>query len=324
MEDKALEIIRNKKALVLSGGGTLGVAEVSSIIKLSELGLNMKNIKSVSGSSVGSIISTAIACGGSLDYIKSKMESLDFNKLKNKSFILCDAIRLLRKYGLYSMEEVRNLISEVLIDLVGNKDITFKQLFDKTGIHLTITYLSFNYGRTIFADYKYEPESLVREAVVKSAAIPVFYEAYFEGKGKKHKEVIVDGGVMANFPMEIPHLQGYKHEDILGLKFISSDTRKTVEDKGQPGTEEEWKEGPTNILDYLNDLIQILRDQAMKVHVKENDWKNTVKIDVGNLSSTDFDMTEEDKEWLYKQGEIASEKYLEDLTKLLQENKYFV
>jgi len=324
MEEKALEIIRNKKALVLSGGGTLGVGEVGSLIKLSELGLDMKNIKSVSGSSVGSIISTAIACNASLEYIKNKMESLDFNKLKNKTFILCDAIRLLKNFGLYSMQEVRNLISEVLIDLVGNKDITFKQLFDKTGIHLTITYLSFNYGRTIFADYVYEPDSLVREAVVKSAAIPVFYEAYFEKKDKTHKEVIVDGGTILNYPMQIPHLQGYKHEDILGIKFISSDDRKKVDDKGQPGAKDEWKEGPTNILNYLTNLVQILRDQAMKLHVKENDWKNTVKINVGTLSSTDFDMSEEEKSWLYKQGEIATGKYLEDLIKLLEKNKYFV
>ena len=320
-EEKALEIIRNKKALVLSGGGTLGVAEVSSLIRLSELGLDIKKIKSVSGSSVGSIISTAIACGGSLYYIENKMINLDFKKLNNKSFILCDAIRLLKNFGLYSMSEIRNLVSEVLLDLVGDKDITFKQLFDKTGIHLTITYLSFNYGRTIFADYIYEPDSLVREAVVKSSAIPVFYEAYFNKKDKKHKEIIVDGGVMANFPMEIPHFQGYKHEEIIGLKFISSEDV-FVKDKGQPGTEEEWKEGPTNILSYLNDLVQILRDQAMKVHVKENDWKNTVKIDVGNLSSTDFDMTEEDKEWLYKQGQKAAEDYIIDLINLIEKNKY--
>jgi len=317
--EQALDIIKNKKALVISGGGVLGVGEIGAILRLTELGLNLKNIKSVSGSSVGSLIATTIACGAELEYIKNKMDSINFIKLKNHKSILCDAFNLLKDFGMHDMENVRKLVSEILIDLVGNKDITFKQLFEKTGIHLTITYLSFNYGRTIFADYIYEPDSLVREAIIKSSAIPVFYKSYFQGK----KEVIVDGGTMLNYCVQIPHLQGYKHEEILGLKFISSDTKQNVKDEGQPGTDEEWNEGPKNIISYLNSLVQILRNQAMKVHVKENDWKNTVKINVGTLSSTDFNMSEVEKAWLFKQGEIAADKYLEELSKLLEENKYF-
>jgi len=319
--DNALEIVKNKKALVLGGGGVLGQGCVAAIYRFIQLGFDLSSVKSVSGSSVGSIISTAIACGADINYIIQKMNSINFIRLKNHKSLLSDAYHLLKDFGAHDMEEVRNLISEVLIDLVGDKDITFLELYEKSGIWLTVTYLSFNYGRTIYADHIYEPDSLVREAVVKSSAIPIFYEAYFEKLGNK-KEIIVDGGMMENYPMQIPKLQGYNHEDILGIKFVSPDERNS-KDQGQPGKPEEWRDGPTNIINYLENLIQILRDQAMKVHVHKDDWKNTVKINIGTLTSTDFNMTEVEKAWLFKQGEMAADKYLEDLVKMLENDEYF-
>lgn len=318
--DEALEIIRDKSALVLSGGGTLGIGEIGSLRRLDDFGLKLKKFKSVSGSSVGSLIATAIACGGTMDYIENKMEAINYQLLADKDCILVQAGRLLKNFGIRDMDGVRKLVSEVLIDLVGTDAITFQQLFNRTGVWLTITYLSFNYERTIFADHIYEPDSLIRESVVKSAAIPIFYESYQIGNGC-NKEVIVDGGVMLNYPMMVPHLQGYKDRDILGLKFISSES-KDIEDKGQPGKVEEFKQAPSNIIEYLTNLIGILRNQAMKVHVEENDWMNTVKINVGTLSSTDFNMSKQQKDWLYNQGMKAANEYILKLAELIDLGKY--
>ena len=191
--ETTLNVIRNKKALVLSGGGTLGLGEIGALEKLNELGLKLSDFTSVSGSSVGSIIAMGIACGASIDYMKEKM-NVNFKKLKNDKCVLVEACNLIKDYGLHDMSEIRNFVSGILIDLVGDKNITFKQLYDKTGVWLTVTYLSFNYGRTIFANHIYEPDSLVRETVIKSSAIPIFFEAYFQGK-----EVIGDGGILLNF-----------------------------------------------------------------------------------------------------------------------------
>lgn len=311
----ALQIIKDKKALVLSGGGTLGLGEIGALSKLDELGLDIKNFTSITGSSVGSIIAMGIACGASVDYMKEKM-NVDFKKLKNDKCVLVEAYNLIKDYGFHDMSEIRKFVSEILIDLVGDENITFRQLFNKTGKWLTITYLSFNYERTIFADHVFEPDSLIRETVIKSSSIPIFFEAYFQGK-----EVIGDGGILLNFPTQVAYLQGYKPKDILGLKFISKGFRK-VKDEGQPGTPEEFKKGPTNIIQYLYSLIQISRTQAMKVHVNEEDWKNTVKINVGTLTSTDFAMSQEDKDWLFKQGRIAAYEYLLELEDLIQDDKY--
>jgi NTE family protein len=317
---EALEIIKNKTALVLSGGGVLGIGEVQAIIKLEEYGLDLKKIKSITGSSVGSIIAMGIACGATSEYIKKKMNSINFIKLQNKDNILVEGIHLLKNYGLHDMSEVREFVSSILIDLGYNIDITFKQLFEKTGVFLTITYLSMNYSRTIYSDHVYEPDALVRESIIKSSSIPIFYEAYIEGYGK-NKQVAIDGGIMLNYPMIIPRKQNVEPKEILGLKFISSDEVDYM-DEGQPGTENENKNLSTNIVSHIYNLFQILRNQAMKIHVHKNDWELTVKINVGSLTSTDFNLTPAQKNWLIDQGEKAADSYIEELSTLLQNGQF--
>jgi len=318
---QALEIINGKTALVLSGGGILGVAEAQAIIRLEEYGLDLKKIKNVSGSSVGSIIATAIACGASSDYIKKKIYSIDFKKLESKDCFLVEAWRLLRKYGLHDMDEVRKFVSSIFVDLGYSPNITFKELYEKSGVFLTITYLSMNYGRTIYSNHIYEPNNSVCEAIIKSSSIPVFFEAYIEGSGA-NKQVSVDGGVMLNYPMIIPRKQNVEPIEILGLKFITPDEVEYM-DEGQPGVSSENKNLSTNIISHLYNLFQILREQAMKLHVHKDDWKLTVKINVGNLSSTNFNLSQVERDWLIEQGEKAVDDYIDELTDLLTRGKFF-
>jgi len=317
---EALEIIRDKTSIVFAGGGTLGVAAVGALEKLEENGLDLKQIRSVSGSSVGSILATALTCGADVKYMKNKLDSIDFQKLMNKKCFLVQGINLIKDYGLHDMSEVRNFVVSVFTDLGFNPDITFKELFEKTGVWLTITYLSMNYGRTIFADHIYEPTSSVRETIIKSSAIPIFYEAYFEGYGKD-RQVSVDGGTIDLYPFRAERYKNIPLHEIIGLKFVSSE-EKEFTDEGQPGTIDENKGAPSNIISYLENLFDIIRNQAMKLHVKNSDWLNTVKINVGNFSSTDFNLTQSQKDWLFEQGEKAIEDYIQELSDNLRDGKY--
>lgn len=317
---EALEIIREKTSIVFAGGGTLGVAAVGALEKLEEVGLDLKRIRSVSGSSVGSILATALACGADVKYMKKKLDSIDFRKLMNKKCILVQGVNLIKDYGLHDMSEVRNFVSSVFTDLNYNPDITFKELYEKTGIWLTVTYLSMNYSRTIFADHIYEPTSSVRETIIKSSAIPIFYEAYFEGRGND-KQVAVDGGVIDLYPFRAERYKNIPLQEIIGLKFVSSEEREFT-DEGQPGTIDENRGAPSNVISYLENLFDIIRKQAMKLHVKNSDWLNTVKINVGTFSSTDFNLTQSQKDWLFEQGEISIEDYIQELENNLREGKY--
>lgn len=305
-EDLAISILKNKKALVFCGGGVLGIAHCSALKELVNLGLDLKNIESISGSSVGAILAMALACGADIGYLEKKMD-IDLDILENRDFILIQGLNLLKNFGLGEKNCLEDFISDILCDLLDNKDITFKGLYEITGKWLTVTYLSLNYGRTIFADHIYEPDTMVREAVLKSCNIPIFYTAYKEKNGN----ISLDGGIQLNYPMIIPRLQKYTTEDILGFNFISNDFGDNPIDNGQRGIPEEWQPSPSNIIDFLYTLVEILRKQAMKVHVHKEDWMVTVKVNVGNLRATQY-LNIMEKEWLISQGKSAIKNYIQE------------
>ena len=318
-KEKALEIIRNKTALVICGGGVLGTALLGSLGKLVDLGMPLNKIKSITGSSVGSIIGTAIAAGASYSYINNKVNSLNFTEFVDRSCILVQGARLIKNYGLHKTDKISEFISEILSELLGNADITFKDLYDLTGTHLTVTYLSLNYEKTMYADYINEPNSLVREAVVKSCSIPVFFEANFEKK-EGLTFVDIDGGTQNNYPMNVPRNQQIDPINIIGLKLISP---KDMTDSENGGNDPLINFGPPrNVIDYLKRVISILREQAMRIHVSDNDWMLTVKINIEKYTSTDFNLTEKDKITLAGFGQDAVTSYVNELTNLLKTQKF--
>ena len=318
--EKAIEILKGKEALVFCGGGVLGIAECGALIALEELGVNMKNFKSVTGSSVGSILSSVIASDGTTEYMKKMLDTMEFSKFQDNDCFLVSFIQLITKYGLNKTTEIKNLATTLLKELTQNENITFKQLYDKTGVHLTITYLSLNYKATLYADYLTEPDSSVKEAIIKSSAIPLFYEAHVEGKGKG-KQISCDGGTLDNFPMGVPRKKGIDPNKILGLKLIAS-AEILHEDNGGPGIPLQDNGAPPKALKYFLDIVDIMRKQALRLHVSKNDWMLSIKINVGTLSSTSFTLTKEEKEWLFNQGKQAVHNYVDELAGLLESGTY--
>ena len=113
--------------------------------------------------------------------------------------------------------------------------------------------------------------------------------------------------------MNVPR-QFYDPKKILGFKFISTNDIDHVTVKSFAP--------PKNVVEYLTTIVEILRQQALRIHVDETDWMLTVKIDVGKLSSTDFDLTKEQKLWLDQQGKKAVDKYILDVAKLIEDGKF--
>ncbi len=310
---KALDIIKEKTSITISGGGALGASVVSGLERLKELGA-MTKINDVTGSSIGSILAIAISCGASIDYMKDILYKLDFNDFQDKSNILIKIIRLLTKKGMNGTKPIRDFVGKLLKELVDDSEITFLRLFERTGIVLTITYLSLKERRTIYANYLTKPNDLVREAAVMSSTIPIFYQPYLLKRTGKVVDMIYDGGVLNNYPINYPRETGVNPINMIGFKFIS-------EDEDLINNEINGKV-PGNIIETFTYLTELIRQQALKVHVHNKDWMLTVKISVGKFKSTDFKMTDEDKDWLFKQGRIAVDNYVNELTELLRRRKF--
>lgn len=311
---KALDILINKDCFCFEGGGVLGIGEVGALIRLHELG-GARNIHNVVGTSVGSIIAGALGCGASIDFVKKVVFGINLKSFKDGSCVLVNAVRFLKKghYGWYKGDEIENFMGRVLKELTGNENITFLEAYNKYKIRLTIVYFSVNYGKTRYADYTTQPNLQIKRAVRRSSSIPAFYSAVWEKRPNNTQEVIVDGGITDNYPLHVLREQGCCPDKILGFKLCSvQEFNEFKEDMGEEV--EEIDEGPpTNIYNYIMKLIGIVHSQALRYHVKEDDWKLTIKINVGDYSTTDFEISNESLMWLYNQGVEAVDKYLQEI-----------
>jgi NTE family protein len=130
------------------------------------------------------------------------------------------------------------------------------------------------------------------ESIRESVSIPLFYYPVF-----KDGEFFVDGGLSNNYPIEI--LYNYlPKEQVFGIKLLTNGIVTSAE-------------LPTSLSEYITKIIVLLHNQANKIHVNENDWERTIKVNTGTISTTDFKLTDEQKLWLINQGIIAAKKFFD-------------
>lgn len=165
--------MKQKVALVLSGGGARGIAHIGVIEELENRGYE---ITSIAGTSMGSVVG-AVYSAGKMDVFKEWLFTLD----KLKVFKLVDFT--LSKQGLVKgdrvfsrmkdfisesrIEELRIPFAAVAVDLVNKKEVIFR-------------------------------EGSIYDALRASVSIPTLFTPV-----KKDGGLLVDGGVMNNIPINV-------------------------------------------------------------------------------------------------------------------------
>lgn len=306
------------KGMVFEGGGPAGIGHLGAIKVFEDLEI-MGNIRYFVGSSTGSIIASCLACGAKYDKLYNILFESDFNKFKDDSFgVIRDISRFISKFGWYKGDELEKWIGEIMKDITGDSEITMGQIYEKYGNHLIITVTDVNLGQTIYITDETHSEMKVKKAVKRSSLIPLIFKAdterqetiYMDSDGKMEtkimKHVLIDGGVLNNYPInKLDEI--LRPEEVVGFKLMT-----TVEIEQimiQNLTDVDY---PGNVIEYIMLLFNILRNQALKMHVHENDWKRSVKINIGKISATDFEISDENKKYLIDQGRQAAQIFLND------------
>ena len=319
--EEAKSILKNKNSLCFEGGGVLGIAEVGALVRLQQLG-GLAEINNVVGTSVGSILAAGLGCGASIDFIKNTMFGINLKNFQDSSCFLINIIRFFRKGGWYKGDEIENFMGRILKILTGNENITLLDAFNRFKIRTTIVYFSVNYGKTIYADYKTKPNLKIKEAVRRSSAIPAYFGSVWEDRPGKSKNVIVDGGIADNYPLHVLKDQQCSPKCILGLKLCSPNEYNEYKEDAGEEIEEIDQGPPGNIYEHFTRLLGFLHNQALRYHVEDDDWKLTVKIDIGKYQTTDFDISNESLLWLFNQGVMAVDKHVLEIKKMLDEGTY--
>jgi NTE family protein len=308
------------RSLVLEGGGVKGIAYAGAFAELEKLGIT-KDLTRVAGTSAGAISAALIALGASSDYVAKAVGGTKFRSFMDSSFgVLRDANRLLTEYGWYMGDTFGEWMRERVGELTGNPHFTFGQLWDEVENKKNPKFkkLYVNGSRLTRKDtVTYSgltPDAEIWYGVRVSMSIPLFFAAMHD----KDRNVLVDGGVTWNYPVDIFDYEGYLsdpkngsrpsytttygpdhvyNKETLGLRVDTKDQIQAEKD--------DWNDPPVqinNFVDYAACLIGYMTDLANRLHLHQNDWHRTIFIDASGVGTTEFNLADAKRDMLIANG----------------------
>ena len=206
---------------VFSGGGIKAFSLIGAYAAMEEKGFR---IKRVAGTSAGSLVAALIAAGYTSKEMTRLIEEMDLKKfMDSRSTLIPSALAkwlfLYWKLGLYKGKEFELWIAEKL----AAKGIrTFGDLPPET---LRVIASDLTNGTMLvlpddLVKYGINPQTFsIAKAIRMSCSLLFFFEPV-KIKDDQGKSVIVDGGVLSNFPMWLFDKESVKKlRPVLGVKL---------------------------------------------------------------------------------------------------------
>ena len=263
----------------MKGGGIKGLAYLGAL----EILEDHYTFDWYAGTSAGAISAILLGCGHSTKELKEILIDKDFNDFKDASF-LKRIWNLFSKSGLYEANTFTVWLDELLakkLDYpvhVKLKDLPFK----------TTVYASGKGQKTIVFDSD-DPNSSENRAAYAarcSMAIPIIFTPQ-----KKEGLNVFDGGVQNNYPVKLV-LESKPETNFIGL-YLGPETFEGYQKRNS----------------IIKELIEIWTE-SVDLEALRNYREQTVIIDPRPISTTDFKLTKEEKEFLIESGRVAALKFL--------------
>jgi len=279
---------------VFEGGGVKGVALIGALKRMEEEGIEFGR---VAGTSAGAITAALISVGYKAEEIKDILWKKDFNDFANVEVFIRKKWRIIFSsyffrllslffssagYGVFATNKFYLWIKGLLKD----KGVTD---FKSVPGYLRVFAVDILKQQLLQFDKDTSPHLEVADAVRMSMSIPLFFGARI-----KKDALVVDGGVLANYPIAT-FSDNESLVSTIGFKLISKD-------ENLPPS------FPTNILAYLMRIFETMQTAHERVYVEEAKWARTIPIPTGTISTIKFDLTEEDKRFLWDSGYAAADK----------------
>jgi hypothetical protein len=219
--------------LVISGGAITGLTYYGALRELNKKKYwKLENIKTIFGTSVGSLIAVVIALGydwTDIDdyFIKRPWQTV----FKITTYSMIDSI--INKMGIYNSKVYEESLSPLFAGKDLSIDITLKEFYELNGIEIHMYTTELNTFKLIDMSYKTHPDWRVVDAVYCSCSLPIIFIPFMH-----ESNAYCDGGMFSNYPLEKCIESGAEIKEILGIYRIYSD-------EGFELT------GESNIFDYL-------------------------------------------------------------------------
>ncbi|MEH7464225.1 patatin-like phospholipase family protein [Bacillus thuringiensis] len=286
---------------VFEGGGVRGIAHVGAICALEENGYAWER---VAGTSSGAIIAALLACGYTGKELKTIINNADYTNFLTKTWLdkiplIGKGVNVWFKMGIYK----NDFIEQWLEDLLSKKGVTcFSDLPNPDSLKIIASDIS-NGNMVIFPDdlphYGFSNKNFsIAKAARMSSTIPFFFQPV-KWKTPKWKQscYMLDGGVLSNYPIWIFDTPNIPRWPTFGFHFVKDEIQ------AEPVLYEE----PVSMFKGLFKTMMQAHDLR---YLNTEARTRTIKIPTGNITSTNFNLSDEETDWLYHSGYKAAEKFL--------------
>ncbi|WP_261378264.1 patatin-like phospholipase family protein [Paenibacillus agilis] len=285
---------------VFEGGGVRGIAFIGAIEQIEAAGYMWRHI---AGTSAGSIFAALLASGYTSNELKDLMYGLDYTSLLGRNWlhhipIAGQAIPMLLYSGIYS----NTVLEQYMTTWLHQKNVhTFADLPQGK---LKIIASDVSSGNLIvfpddLAKYGFTPSDFpIATAVRMSTNIPFFFRPYrWQTPTNVKPYYVVDGALLSNFPIWIFDVEDTPICPTFGFRL----SEKKIFTPHHP------IEGPFSLFSAMFKTMLQAHDQR---HVDKHGESRTMFIRTGHVTPTDFDLSEEDRVYLYEEGKIAAQQFL--------------
>ncbi|MEK3888420.1 patatin-like phospholipase family protein [Bacillus sp. FSL K6-3431] len=286
-----------KADAVFEGGGVRGIAFIGAIQAMEEENVEWERL---AGTSAGSVIAALLASGYKSHEIRGPLSEIDFSKLRGRTIlnripIFGSFLELMVHLGIYKNDYLETWLDS-LLSVKGIK--TFADLPD--GKLKVIASDITNGKMLIFPDdldrYGMTPSDLkVSTAVMMSASLPFFFRPVILKSKDRNKSYILDGGLLSNFPVWIFDSNNPRFPTF-GFHFVKDKVNINAVI-------------PTPIHLFKNIFKTMLQAHDLR-HMNDETIERTIQIPTNGINSTDFDLNEDQIDFLYNSGYTSAKKFL--------------
>ncbi|MFD4930132.1 patatin-like phospholipase family protein [Peribacillus butanolivorans] len=283
---------------VFEGGGARGIAFVGAIQAMEEENVEWERL---AGTSAGAVIAALLASGYKSYEIRDRLSEIDFSKLRGKTIlnripIFGTFLELMVHLGIYKNDYLETWMDSLL----SKKGIkTFADLPDGK---LKIIASDVSNGQMLILPddldrYSMTPADLkVSTAVMMSASLPFFFRPVIWKSKDRNKSYILDGGLLSNFPIWIFDTTEQPRFPTFGFHFVKDEVNIDAVI-------------PTPIHLFKNIFKTMLQAHDLR-YMNEETIERTIQIPTGHINATDFELNEDEIDFLYKSGYNSAKEFL--------------
>lgn len=284
---------------VFSGGGIKGFALLGALDVLEKRGFTFRRL---AGTSAGAVIASLAAAGYSSKEMIDLMKGIDMNMFLDRRktllpFQMAKWMLLYFKMGIYR--------GDLLEDWLGKKlalkgVYTFKDLPPES---LRVIASDLSSGRMLVLPDDLDKYGVPKEtfpvarAIRMSCTIPYFFEPV-RLRSLSGTNVIVDGGLLSNFPIWLFEKDGQKPKrPIIGVKLSHQ-------------TEDQPERNIRNGLQLVEALFTTMKDAHDAKYISRKHERNIIFIPMKETFSIEFSIDNKKKEALIEKGRERAKMFL--------------